>query len=337
MSEGRNSNVTEELARVQAAARRPPAEAVELLVPLLRSKQPAVIQEAAAALGATEQRAAIPPLMEAYARADEDGPKRDRGCRIRRAIVEALAKLDARTAVPLVRRAIRTVQVMAGTDTALDLRAAAAAALAQLEPQNAIHDLALLLFDREPNCPVPATEYLYAKAQTRIVAAKAIAYTSEPAGAALLAVKLVFREMELPDVLSACLEGIAALHPPNLKEVVRPYLEGRDPILATTAATSLASSLGEEALPILVESYQRAPREARVPFVLAITSVRSARTGPALLSFLADPSPEVRLAAVEGASLYMDEAVRERLERVAKGDPDRRVCMAAARALAGRR
>src|SRR5438105_1262437 len=160
----RDSQAAAELAKVQALRRG--AEAVEELKPFLRSKHSMVVQEAVSALGDTEQVAAVAPLLECYAWADADGPKRDRGCRIRRAVVEALGKLEARSAVPLVRRALRTIQIVAGTDTALDLRSAGAAALAQLDPHDAVHDLAILLFDREPNFPVPATEIPFAKAQT---------------------------------------------------------------------------------------------------------------------------------------------------------------------------
>ena len=56
-----------------------------------------------------------------------------------------------------------------------------------------------------------------------MVAAKAIAYTGEPAGAALLAVKLRFPEGEVSEVLAACLEGISALQPACL-----PWLRERD-------------------------------------------------------------------------------------------------------------
>jgi HEAT repeat protein len=174
--------------------------------------------------------------------------------------VIALGKIGIASAEPVIRRAINTVQIEAvgggREDTAITLRAVAAGALARVDPENAIHDLALMLFDTEPNLEVAYTERVFSKARTR-----------------------------------------------------------------------------EDALDVLADSFEEIPREARVPTILAITGIRSSRTGQTLLRFFDDRDPAVRLAAVQGAVLYRDRQITDRLVLIAQSDPDPRVRAAAQRAM----
>ena len=84
------------------------------------------------------------------------------------------------------------------------------------------------------------TERLFSKARTRMAAAKSIANLGYVSGAALLGVKLRFREHEVSEVLGDCLEAFISLDPPNVLEIVMPFLVGHDGFLAGMAATSLA-------------------------------------------------------------------------------------------------
>ena len=327
-----NRNPTEALAEVREARRQDPEVALSALIPFLLHRTPVVVQAAAEGLGELERAEAVGPLLEAYERADSGGAATDKGCHTRAAIVKALGQIGIASAEPVVRRAINTVQIER-EDAAITLRGAAAFALARVDPENAIHDLAIMLFDVEPNLAVPFTERLFNKAYTRSAAAKAIANLGYATGAALLGVKLRFRNDEVSEVLADCLEAYISMDPPNVVETVRPYLEGNDAFLSGMAATALARFRGVDALDVLAESFERIPVGARVPTVLAITGIRSDRTGHALLGFLNDKNPAVRLAAVQGAALYRDSEIIARLSEVAESDSDLKVRAAAKEAM----
>ncbi len=330
-------NPTDALAEIRQARRQDPDSVLETLIPFLKHRSPVVVQAAAEGLGELERAEAFAPLMEAYERADSGGAATDKGCHTRVAIVKALGQIGIASAEPVVRRAVYTVQIESvgngREDTAMTLRGAAAFALARVDPENAIHDLALMLFDVEPNLGVPFTERLFNKAFTRSAAAKAIAFLGYATGAALLGVKLRFREGEVSEVLGDCLEAFISMDPPNVVEIARPYLEGNDAFLAGIAATSLARFRGVDALDLLADSFEQIPMEARLPTVLAITGIRSDRTGHTLLRFFNDRSPAVRLAAVQGAALYRDSEITAHLETVAGSDADVKVRAAAKEAI----
>src|SRR5687767_11061522 len=255
-STSQSKNATEALAQVRQARRLGSESTLSALIPFLAHRSPVVVQAAAEGLGELERAEAVGPLIEAYERADSEG---DKGCHTRTAIVRALGQIGIAGAEPVVRRAINTVQIEAvgggREDTAMTLRGAAAFALARVDPENAIHDLAPMLFDVEPNLAVPFTERLFNKAYTRSAAAKAIANLGYATGAALIGVKLRFRNDEVSEVLGDCLEAFISMDPPNVVEISRPYLEGRDAFLAGIAATSLARYRGVDALEVLADSF----------------------------------------------------------------------------------
>ena len=135
--------------------------------------------------------------------------------------------------------------------------------------------------------------------------------------------------MKSLEVLGDCLEAFISLDPPNVLEIVMPFLVGHDGFLAGMAATSLARFRGTDALTFWRESFDQISQDAQVPTVLAITGIRSERTGHALMRFFDHQNPAIRLAAVQGAQLYRDNAIMARLSQIADSDPDPRVCAAA--------
>lgn len=302
----------------------------EQALQLLKSRHADEVAAAAMSLAGLESLAHLQPLIEAYDRLNSDGVRLDKTCRGRIEIVNALGKIASPLAEPIIRRAIRTHQSAYRDDTARELRAAAAIALTRVDPSGAIHDLALLLFDEDPGVAfIARSETMYANAVIRMSAARAIGALGQPAGAALLAVKLRYPGGEVPEVLAACLESFASLNPPNVFELIAPYLKGRDPFLAGSAAAALATHCGESALDLLVDSASQMPRECIVPLVMIITGIRSSRTGEALTAFFGDRDPKVRLAAVQGAALYPSKEINDRLALVAQADPDSAVRTAA--------
>ncbi|HEX6972456.1 MAG TPA: HEAT repeat domain-containing protein [Limnochordia bacterium] len=322
---------------IRALAVGPPDEAVARLAPFLRDRSAAVRQQAAAALAGIDHPAVLELLLAAYEWIEAAPVARDPGCRIRQIIVEAAGQAGDVRALSVVRRAAHTVQVEVGfgpEDTAVGLRATAALALAKLDPGGAAYDLGLLLFDEEPNVPTPAAERPFAKAPVRRAAARALGSLASETAEVLLAIKVRRPHGEVEEVLADCIDALAARGSPRLSELVQPYLDGENPFLIAAAATALAAACGAEALSLLAERVDRVLPQARVPLILAISSIRSEQTGRALLPFTEHPDAAVRQAAVEGVAAYADPAVRERLADLAERDPDPRVREAAARGLA---
>jgi len=270
------------------------------VVAALADPAPVVVEAAA-------QRAKGPKaeeaLVHAYFRLDEGAPSADPGCWARMTILQALGRLEARSADKAALRAVRSVQVEPVghglTDTATGLRVAAAGLLASLRPAGALLDLAWLLHDFEPNAPCSRAERPFAKLAARTAAARAIGALGDPAGAAVLHVKLAFPGEELAEVLAACMDGLAELREPRAVELLAPWLEHRDPYLAASAGAALATAAGAAAVPLLVAALERVPAEAREPLVYALASIRADAARTALLGLVDHPDARVRQAARE--------------------------------------
>lgn len=254
----------------------------------------------AAAKRINQPRAAA-PLLRAYQRLHEGAATIDPGCWGRAAILEALGRLEAPEGEDAARLAVKTVQVeWVGTgpmDTATGLRVAGAGLLANRSAKGALLDLAILLYDKEPNTPTSDRESLYAKAAVRAAAARSIGVLGVPEGAAVLAVKLAFPEDELAEVLAECMDALVALREPRLVEILSPWLDATNSYLVTVAATALASSGGEAVLPLLLGALERAAPDAREPLVYAIAAVRAEGAREALRRLAEDEDPVVAKAA----------------------------------------
>lgn len=264
----------------------------------LHDPSPLLVEEAA-------KRARTPnmagPLLEAYCRLHAGAPQSDPGCWARMAIMEALSRLDAPEGEDTARLAVRTVQVEAVsggmTDTATGLRVAGAGLLANLRVPGALLDLAWLLHDTEPNAACSHWERPFAKLATRVAAARAIGALGEPAGAAVLTVKLAFPGDELPDVLAECMDALVALEERRTVELLTPWLDSPDAYLTATAATDIAAAGGAAAVPILLGAVDRVCREAQAPLVFALGSIRADAAKEALERLAEHPDVNVREAA----------------------------------------
>ncbi|HYF94610.1 MAG TPA: hypothetical protein VD969_20555 [Symbiobacteriaceae bacterium] len=283
---GRKQAAAERLAAVRAETDH------ELLIKALEDPAAFVVEAAARRITAPKAAGA---LLRAYLRLHRGAPGADPGCWARMALVEALGRLEAPEGEEAARLAVRTVQVEAVgfgmADTATGLRVAGASLLANIRPPGALLDLAWLLHDFEPNAPCSHQERPYAKLAARTAAAKAIGALGDPAGAAVLHVKLAFPGEELPEVLAECMDGLAALKEPRTLELLTPFLGGPSAYLAAAAGTAIAAAGGAKAVGILVEALERAPRDAREPLVYALASIRAdeARSALERLSRHADP------------------------------------------------
>jgi HEAT repeat protein len=242
-------------------------------------------------------------LESAYRRLHEGAPSADPGCWGRLALLEALGALHglgragSAEAEAVARLAIKTVQIevlsFGPQDSGKGLRAAGAILLANVRPPGALLDLGLLLFDELPN--VPGDQ----KAVCRQAAAKAIGQLGDPAGAALLAVRLQQSEGEEPEVLAEAMDGLVALGEPRTIELLTPWLTAADPYLVATAATGIAAVGRAAAVPLLLGALRRALPEAKESLVYALGAVRADEGREALERLCEDDDWVVRRLARE--------------------------------------
>ena|GEM_PF-1827039 len=324
MKEHKTSSYEQTLLSINSAAEMPPEQALETLTACVTKGHVMAATKAVQSLARLNTTGVVPVLIMLYNWAEEDAHKRDRGCSIRTAIVEAAGNIGSPLATEILRKAVRTVQVVklgpTPEDIAIELRANAALALAKVDP-DALYELSLLLFDETPDTPVSPINAPFVKAPVRKAAAQGLGVLGE-AGAPLLAIKLKFPGQEVADVLADCIESLIAIRPYYLMEIVEPYLSGEEYLSAITAL-SLAENLGSEVLELLYETLEKLHGEAKEAIVIAISVVRDGSVKQKLLDFLDDPNPFVRRGAVKGIQAYMDDAIEEKLQDMHINDPDK--------------
>jgi hypothetical protein len=252
----------------------------------------------------------VPELVAAFPRFLVDLPKSDPGCGAKTAIVEALRRLGQDEA-ELYRRAARHVQlepVFGGrVDTAVDLRGAAALALAETGGRDVPGLLAELLADPEP--PV------------RISAARAVAGHGSPAGAPLLRLRALVPDPE-PRVVSECLLALLRLDAKGERAFVETFLDKRDD-LAEAAALALGESRLPEAFAALREWLPAAARRGLSrTALLAVASLRRDEAVALLLGIVRDEPEALAREALQALGSLGGEALGERAREAAAARPE---------------
>jgi hypothetical protein len=294
-------------------------ESREELRRVLSSEGSHAVARAAALVGELGLDALSGELADAFARFFAGLPKSDPGCSAKTAIVEALRRLEHEDPA-LYRRGAAHVQmepVFGGrVDTAVDLRGAAALALAETAAGDVLVDLANLLADPEP--PV------------RISAARAVAVHGRAAGVPLLHLRARAGDDE-PRVLAECLLGALRLDAQGEMPWVASFLE-KDGPTAEAAAVALGESRLPEALPILRGWLP--PARRRGLGRAALFAVAALRRDEALELLLAiareDELPAARDALAALASIATGDALFERARAAVAGRPELRGALAAA-------
>ena len=305
MKTGKASGYEKTLEIIKTTQDMPPEKAIETLIGCVKKGFSLASERAVRVLAKINHPDVIPSLIGLYTWLEEDSRKRDAGCTVRVAIVDALGDFGSAVAIDILRRAVRTVQVTKRgptlEDVAIALRATAALALAKVD-SGALFELSLLLFDEKPD--VPTSDVMYAKADVRRAAAQAIGALGDVGGMPLLAVKLKFPKGEVSDVLAECLESLIFMRPPYLMEIVKPYLMGDDEYLSAITALALAENLRAEVLDLLLEAFEHARGEAKEAIVIAISATRCDRAREILLGLLEHSSLFVRQGAEKGLETY---------------------------------
>ena len=225
------------LARIRDARADPASEAsLRTLREALHSREARGVAKAAALAAEADLVGLRAELAQALTRLLEVGAKADPGCAAKQALCEALDRLGHDDEA-LFRRALRHEQwepVFGGrVDTAVDLRASGALALARLDRPDVLLDLARLLADPEPGA--------------RAAGARALAFRGGPDALPLLHLRILAGDAD-PRVLGSCFEAALRLAPLSSTEFVAPFLDSPATEVAEEAALALGSSRCAEAV-----------------------------------------------------------------------------------------
>ncbi|MGF1459346.1 MAG: HEAT repeat domain-containing protein [Leptolyngbyaceae cyanobacterium] len=274
-----------------------------ILSEAIASRYGVAIAQAANLVSKHEIRPLMPQLAERFYWLMAKATDRDPGCRGKAAIADCLYRLDYRD-IELFLQGVRCVQpepIYGGVvDTAPKLRGLCALGLVRANYPDAMVELADLLADPE--------------VEARIGAARAIAYSENPLGIALLRLRL--RIGDTPTVLGECLSALLQLSADyGLPLVTQLLAAGRreaDGHEAIETAEIVALVLGESrlpaALPILQTWWQQTSHpDLRQTGLLAIAMLRRDEAIQWLLQLLAEGSPRDATDALQALGLYQSD------------------------------
>lgn len=301
------SRKLEELqARLNEIREQPITEAAALsLSEILQSKHSVAIAQAAKIIREAELRTLIPELVAAFERLMHNPSTSDPNCIGKKAIAEALYRLDCREEDVFL-KGIRHVQmepVWGGQmDTAPGLRSICALGLVRMNYLDAMTELADLLADPEP--------------EARIGAVRALIYSENPQAVPLL--RLRVRIGDDASVLSECFSGLLRMTPEQSLPLVASFLNHTNPQLSEMAALALGESRLLEALPILQDWWKRTRDvELRQTGLLAIAMLRHEKAIDFLLSLITEGTEQNTQAAIIALRIYQDDQeLSRRIEEI---------------------
>jgi HEAT repeat protein len=241
----------------------------------------------------------IPQLISAFERFMEKAVKSDKGCFAKTALVEALDTMETREYAPFL-QGIRHVQmepVYGGhEDTAANLRARCALALARCEYPDIFFELTPLLTDPEP--------------QARIAAIKALTYLNEEKSELLLRLKTLTGDKE-PQVLSECFSGLMTIAPARSLSFVAGFLEDSDLLIAEGAALALGETREIKAFNVLQDLWEDSiDSEVKEMLLLPMALTRCDEAFKYLLDIVACEYQGYAAAAVKALKVYADNDVQ---------------------------
>jgi HEAT repeat protein len=272
-----------------------------------------VVAEAAEIVAAKNLTELAPDLVAAFDRFLIDAEETDKVCRAKSAIIETLHKLEYGDPDIFV-RGIRHIQKEPAwgkpVDTAVNVRANSAFALARIGYADLVVLLADLLLDEEK---VP-----------RAAAAQALGVSGRMAAVPLLRFKARIGDDE-PEVTAACLTSLLSLTPAESVSFVGGFLRHHDEAVQEAAAFALADSRRPEAFPLLKDALPHVhSRELQEIFLLAISMLRLPAAIDFLLEVVAGDNQSAALAALSALAIHRhNERVKSRIADAVKKADDR--------------
>jgi HEAT repeat protein len=278
-----------------------------------------VAAEAAEMAGKARLTELAPELVAAFERFLDNPAKKDKLCRAKVAIAEALNEMGfADESFYL--RGVRYVQrepIWGGSqDTAAPLRVACAFGLVRLRHRGALPLLVDLLADPEKTA--------------RVGAVRALAYSGTEAAGLLLRLKARLGDAE-PDVISECFGGILELVPEQGVAFVAEFLNAENEALQEAALLALGSSRQAAAFEVLRSFAEEHSGELQEVAHMALALLRLPVATDYLLALVAEKPPAVATTALAALAIHRhDPRVRERAAAAsaAKGDTTLRALFA---------
>ena len=301
MAKGRS--LEQKLAAVKALRGAPRSPKwVEGLRAALADPSNLVAAEAAVIAGDARVGEVAPDLVTAFDRFLDDPLKRDKLCRAKIAIAEALNKLDFEEE-DFFWRGARYVQFEPvwgrSQDTAAPLRVACAFGLVRTRAQNLLPYLVDLLCDPEK----PA----------RIGAAQALAYSERDAAYLLLRLKARLGDEE-PEVVGECMNGLIKLRPAEGVSFVAEFLDAPDEAIQESAILALGDSRRSEAFDHLKAFWEKEwDAKLKEVALMGMALLRLPVATDFLLELIATQPEAAARDAVSALAVHRyDERVRER-------------------------
>jgi HEAT repeat protein len=259
-----------------------------------------VAAEAAELAGEAHLTELAPDLAEAYERFLDHPEKKDKLCRAKIAVVEALNKLEF-TDEGFYLRGARYAQrepIWGGSrDTAVPVRVACALGLVRLRHRGVLPLLVDMLADPDK--------------AARAGAARALAYSGTEAAGLLLRLKARLGDPE-PEVLAECFGGLLELGPEEGVSFVADFLAAADEAVRQAALLALGGSRRPEAFAVLksfAEGHAGALYEAAL---VALALLRLPEATDYLLALVADRSRAAAALTALAVHRY-DPRLRERV------------------------
>jgi len=261
---------------------------------------------AAAAAAIVAQYAVTDLIPDLVASFDRFLGRQDKGCLAKTALVEALDRLE-HYEPELFLRGLHHVQmepVYGGrVDTAANLRANCALALARFGYPDVLFELATLVMDPQ--------------VEARRGAVKALTHLARDESELLLRVKALAGDAE-PDVTGECLHGLIQIAPERSLPFVARFLGGPDLFVAEAAAIALGESRLPEAFGVLHSHWEDSIDPAfKEMLALPIALTRCDEALAFLLDVVETAHRDTAAAAVRALKVFDDDACRPRIRAAA--------------------
>lgn len=280
------------------------AEVLQILREALGGSQAVLAGVAAEIAGLRRIADMEPDIVAAFGRFMDHT---DKGCQAKIAIAEALSRLEC-NADDVFLRGVRHVQMEPSfgkpVDTADNLRAECAMALARLQHPQSAFELTNLLVDPQIN--------------PRRAAIKSLAYLGGVEGELLLRLKSLVGDEEA-EIMGECFNGLISMAPDKSLGFVAQFLDSKDMSVAEQAALALGQSHEAEAFEILRERWEaNIHPEFRRMLLLPISLLRRDEAFSFLLDVVETGGAKLAAGAMTSLTLYADDESRRKIADIVR-------------------